>query len=87
MAQRMGGVMRHGRGEYDHIQDDRGVIGDDEPVFLVRAKDLLAPSVIEAWASLAEERGAPARAASARAWANEVRAWQETNATQYPMDA
>ena len=81
--------MRHGRDEYEHIQDSKGVIGEDEPVFLMRAKDLSAPAVVEEWARLAEESGAHGRAATARAWADEMRAWQETpgNHTQYPADA
>lgn len=80
--------MRHGRDEYEQIQDPAGVIAADEPVFLLRAKDLSAPEVIEAWADLAEEHGAPVRAAAAREWAQEFRVWQQTpgNATRYPAD-
>jgi hypothetical protein len=80
--------MRHGRDEYEHIQDDRGVIGGDEPVFLLRAKDLSAPAVVEEWARLAEASGAPDRAAAARAQADAMRVWQETpgNYTRYPAD-
>lgn len=78
--------MRHGRDEYEHIQDDRGVIGDDEPVFLLRAKDLLAPEVIDEWAGRAFAAGAPERAAAAMRWADEFRAWQRDNPTQYPQD-
>ena len=83
-----GAAVRHGRDKYEHIQDGRGVIGEDEPVFLLRAKDLTAPEVIERWAELAEQHGAPVRAAAARAWAQEFRAWQadERSFTRYPAD-
>ncbi|MFI7448053.1 hypothetical protein ACIBQX_11195 [Nonomuraea sp. NPDC049714] len=81
--------MRHGRDDYQQIQDPHGVIGEDEPVFVLRAKDLTAPAIVEAWADLAEKNGAPVRAAGARAQADAMRVWQETpgNYTRYPADA
>jgi len=80
--------MRHGRAHYQGIQDPTGTSGiaDDEPVFVLRSKDRLAPAAIEHWAQLAEDNGAPQRAEQARAWAEEMRHWQGRNYTQYPPD-
>ena len=38
--------MIHAREDYQRIQDPEGKIGEDEPVFMVRAKDKLTPSVM-----------------------------------------
>ena len=55
--------MKHARKDYNSIQDlrdlnDEGVIPEDEPVFLLRAKDLCAPDVVMYWAERAKEIGA-----------------------------
>jgi len=42
--------MIHARTDYDRIQDPEGKIAEDEPVFLLRAKDKFAPSTIRFWA-------------------------------------
>ncbi len=42
--------MKHARQDYDRIQDPAGLIPDDEPVFLLRAKDRTAPAIVRAWA-------------------------------------
>jgi hypothetical protein len=47
--------MLHAREDYnervqDNLPEDQGGIGKDEPVFLLRAKDICAPNVIRAWA-------------------------------------
>lgn len=49
--------MKHARADYDRIQDPAGLIGEDEPVFLIRAQDSLAPYVVQVWASLARVNG------------------------------
>jgi len=41
--------MRHARADYDRIQDPAGIIGEDEPVFLLRAKDQLAAGLVRQW--------------------------------------
>ncbi len=43
--------MKHAREDYNRIQDPEGKIGEDEPVFLLRAKDISAPDVVLAWAT------------------------------------
>lgn len=44
--------MIHARKDYQCIQDTTGgtSIASDEPVFLLRAKDLIAPEIVRAWA-------------------------------------
>lgn len=43
--------MKHARPDYNRIQDPENLIPQDEPVFLLRAKDTTAPSIVRAWAS------------------------------------
>lgn len=54
-------------------------IGRDEPVFLIRGRDVTAPTAIREWAAVAREHGADAAAADAEAWAAEVEAWQQSH--------
>lgn len=47
-----------------------------EPLFILRAQDLHAPALVEAWASMAARSGcAPEKVAEAMALANKMRAW------------
>ena len=72
--------MRHLRSDYDQIQDPSGKIGADEPVFLLRAKDVCAPGAVEAWANLAFVAGADdAMVARVFEWVGEMRSWQDEN--------
>ena len=60
-----------------------GLVGEDEPVFIVRGQDLAAPATIEAWAREALLHGAhPVIAAEAGRWAERVREWQRRHGTQ-----
>lgn len=52
--------MKHARPDYDGIQDPSGKIPADEPVFLLRASDMLAPSIVRSWALQAKANGAAA---------------------------
>lgn len=49
--------MLHARESYNRIQDPAGKIADDEPVFLLRAKDKLAPDTMRFWATRLREEG------------------------------
>ena len=49
--------MIHARKDYNHIQDPSGKIAKDEPVFILRAKDELAPLMLVQWASELVKRG------------------------------
>lgn len=46
--------MKHARPDYNRIQDPLGLIPEDEPVFLLRGKDILTPTALEAWIAAAE---------------------------------
>mgnify|MGYP001593998333 CR=1 FL=1 len=53
-------------------------VKDDEPIFVLRAQDFLAPDLVEFWAQRAEIHGSPhGKIAEARAVAAEMRAWQQ----------
>lgn len=44
--------MLHAREDYNRIQDPENKIPKDEPVFLIRAQDRIAPSVLRAYAEI-----------------------------------
>lgn len=77
--------MFHARRDYQHIQDDTGKIGDDEPVMLFRAKDALAPLVLDAYVSLLKQRSNEREMiAAVERHAALMRAWQDHNGKQMP---
>lgn len=50
--------MKHARPDYDRIQDPAGLIPEDEPVFLLRGQDTVAPQVVAFWCEQAVQAGA-----------------------------
>jgi len=42
--------MKHAREDYNRIQDPDEKIPDNEPVFLLRGQDVLAPNLLREWA-------------------------------------
>lgn len=50
--------MIHAREDYNRIQDPELKIPENEPVFLIRGQDKIAPQVVSIWADLAEIAGA-----------------------------
>ncbi|MGV3515603.1 hypothetical protein [Luteitalea sp.] len=77
--------MKHARKDYDRIQDPAGLIPDDEPVFLLRAQDVLAPDIVLAWANEAERIGAdPDLVLKARAQVKAMRDWQYLRTCKRP---
>jgi hypothetical protein len=77
--------MKHARPDYDRIQDPAGVIPEDEPVFLLRAQDVLAPAVVRAWADSAEANGAEGHmVAAARHHARQMERWQGQHGFKVP---
>jgi hypothetical protein len=51
-------------------------VADDEPIFVLRAQDQLAPALVRAWADFAEMSGCPdEKVAEARLCANQMQAW------------
>lgn len=80
--------MRHARPDYNRIQDpalqDPSLLaegttpfGEDEPVFLLRARDRTAPAALRFWAGMQPPQSGSARVA--RAWAEEMERWQALN--------
>lgn len=77
--------MIHARNDYNRIQDPNNLISADEPVFLLRAKDEVAPLTVERWADLAEQAGADwEMIKAARSQANLMRQWQRKHGCQVP---
>lgn len=77
--------MRHAREDYQRIQDPAGLIPEDEPVFLLRAKDVAAPAAVQLWADRAEQAGASWKIVlAARDQAFEMIRWQAEHGSKIP---
>jgi len=77
--------MIHARKDYQRIQDPSGLIPDDEPVFLLRGKDICAPAAIEAWCAEAKKAGvSDVMILHAMEHANRMRIYQELHFKQVP---
>jgi len=75
--------MLHARKDYDCIQDPSGKIGEDEPVFLLRATDMFAPAVLREWARLVGRIDRPL-AEHVRKHAKRMEEWQDNNKHKHP---
>ena len=70
--------MKHFREDYNRIQDPLGLIPDDEPVFLLRGQDKLAPALLLRWAAeLRLQGGDPKMARIVEDGAQEMIEWQK----------
>jgi len=78
--------MWHARSDYqERIQDSANLIPADEPVFLIRAQDIVAPAIVEEWADQAElEDAAPNIVKAAREHAQRMREWQKAHGSKVP---
>ena len=77
--------MLHARSDYNRIQDPENKIADDEPVFLLRAKDKLAATTVNHWARLLEASGGdPKLVAHVRAHAEKMEEWNVLNNGKMP---
>lgn len=77
--------MKHMTEKYEHIQDIKCVINEDEPVFILRAQDSLAPSMLENWASALQASGGNMKLVlKALEHAQEMRNWQKKNNCKIP---
>lgn len=86
--------MIHARKDYDRIQDPgladpslissgSSPIAEDEPVFIVRAKDISAPETVRAWARLnLDNHGDPALSGLAFRHALLMEQWQAQNGSK-----
>jgi len=77
--------MKHAREDYDRIQDPSGKIPADEPVFLLRAQDYIAPATLRFWAN-ANRKNPQADMRiiiMVEQWANEMEKWQHEHGAKY----
>ena len=75
--------MIHARDDYNRIQDPAGKISDDEPVFLIRAKDRVSAPTVRAWAELnCAHGGDPALTQAAYDHADQMEEWQAKNGSK-----
>jgi hypothetical protein len=80
-----GQAVKHGRADYAGIQDRDGVIGADEPVFILRAQDELAAALVVEWAERYLQRGGGIELhRQAMEVAVEMRSWARKNGTKLP---
>lgn len=71
--------------KYGRVTLERGTIGDDEPVVVFRAKDILLPRVLADYELLCEGRGSPAGHLEAIQEAKRtVLEWQFANGAKVP---
>lgn len=77
--------MLHASPDYAHIQDPTGKIPADEPVFLLRGQDPVAPLTILFWADIARKAGAgPDLIEAAGAQAMRMIEWQKVHGAKVP---
>jgi len=77
--------MKHAREDYNRIQDPAGLIPDDEPVFLLRGQDMIAPRLLLKWATqLRLLRGDPYMAEIVEKHAQAMIEWQDTHKSKLP---
>lgn len=59
--------------------------GDNEPIFVLRAQDTLAPEVVRTWAAIANSKGVPfEKVGEALNQAARMEEWAASNASKIP---
>jgi hypothetical protein len=77
--------MKFTRDDYNRrIIDTEGKIPGDEPVFLLRAQDVYAPSTLRYYAKLLEEDGNTEMAEELRVHARQMVVWQKSVRVHIP---
>jgi len=77
--------MKHSRQDYMHIQDPKGLIPEDEPVFLLRGQDVAAPSAVRSWAQKVDQLGGDKRLVrAALGFAQEMEDWPKKKVPDLP---
>lgn len=74
----------------DNIDDRNSCLNraaDDEPVFVIRAKDPLAAPLVRMWAMIAKEKGfhEAHKVAQAFAWADIAAEWRNARVVDVPI--
>lgn len=71
--------------KYGYVTTERSTIGDDEPVVVFRAQDMLLPAVLEYYRLLCVDAGSPTHhVAGIQAVRGDVERWQAEHHTQVP---
>jgi hypothetical protein len=76
--------MKHARADYDRFQDPAGLIPADEPVFLIRGQDIIAPEVLRLYAERARALGQSEIARLTEDQADRMIRWQDARASKVP---
>jgi len=77
--------MKHAREDYNRIQDPDGKIPADEPVFLLRGQDVLAPETLRTWANMLRFRYKDDEMANmVEKHAHDMVAWQKEHGASIP---
>lgn len=77
--------MLHPRLDYMRFQDPENKIPKDEPVFLLRGQDILAPELLLLWAAkLRLKGGNPRMAEKVEDHAQKMIEWQKTKKVKLP---
>jgi len=77
--------MIHARADYNRIQDPENKIPAEEPVFLLRGQDQLAPQLLRDWATRLEQLGGdPLMVAIVRGHAEGMVEWQVLHGKKIP---
>lgn len=80
--------MLHGRKDYnDRIQDSAGLIPDDEPVFLLRAKDMIALEAVDVYLEflLEEPDYDETIVQGIKAQIDRMKAWRQEHVTELKL--
>lgn len=77
--------MKHAREDYNRIQDPSGLIPDNEPVFLIRGKDVCGPAALEVWCKEAKKYDVDEEMIEkVENWAQAMRIWQTEHERKVP---
>lgn len=69
-----GNLVMNIQGDIEHLGKHMDpIIPDDEPVFIIRAKDIVGPETVRMWAQFSEDAGADSELVfKVREWAQEM---------------
>ena len=79
--------MLHARKDYnERVQDSSGIIPDNEPVFLLRGKDVFAPILLDLYAAMVEYAAVSDKVIvrDVRTHAKAMRRWQKDCVQEFP---
>lgn len=78
--------MRHARADYQHIQDPKNKIGQEEPVFLFRAQDKHMATILKQYQVLCsmDSRRSPEQIKLLADFRRDVIAWQKKHGAKVP---